>query len=364
MNNIAEIKNYTKPYSKYLYKITNGFFSNSFTVNNLNLNPSITTNNDGAFIPYQNSFKSYEFTQNEKSTSQNSINTNIIISFYFWMQNSLLCYERNYERLQDLLSDIGGLESFVKIIAYIINSFIINYRILLDTEELLLNSDRQNFKKCDINQKPTFFKKASQILNPPKLKINNNINKINTINNKNQSSVFQILLKDKSDLSKFKKLNNIDSKSEPFYNIYFKRQQKLDLNKKVTNKNLNSNRFSLNNSIKNTKKVHFANISKDSKSISLSINNKESINKLETKKIEENFKPLKKQNFSWFIYFYYIITLKHTNPKIRYYETFRKEVISEENVIQNYINIFKLLKVCKIENLDPFKLRNNIGSIC
>ena len=151
MKNIAEIKNYTKPYSKYLYKITNGFFSNSFTVNNLNLNPSITTNNDGAFIPYQNSFKSYEFTQNEKSTSQNSINTNIIISFYFWMQNSLLCYERNYERLQDLLSDIGGLESFVKIIAYIINSFIINYRILLDTEELLLNSDRQNFKKCDIN---------------------------------------------------------------------------------------------------------------------------------------------------------------------------------------------------------------------
>ena len=156
--------------------------------------------------------------------------------------------------MQDLLSNIGGLESFVKFIAYIINYFVINYTTLLDTEELLLNSDRQNFKKCNINQKPTFLKKASKILNPPKLKINNNITKINTINNKNHSSVLQVLLKDKSDLSKFKKLNNFDSKSEPFNNIYFKKKQELILSKKLTNKELNSNSFSLNNSIKKIKK--------------------------------------------------------------------------------------------------------------
>jgi hypothetical protein len=70
----------------------------------------------------------------------------------------------------------------------------------------------------------------------------------------------------------------------------------------------------------------------------LKINNKDSINKLETEKMEENFKPLKKQNFSW--------------------------IKSEENIIQNHINIFKLLKACKIENLDPFKLKNIKGSIC
>ena len=93
-------------------------------------------------------------------------------------------------------------------------------------------------------------------------------------------------------------------------------------------------------------------------------NNKDSINKLETEKIEENYKPLKKQNFSWFNYFSYIISCKLTNPKISYYETFRKEVISEENIIQNHINIFKLLKACKIENLDPFKLKNIKGNIC
>ena len=46
VDNIEEIKNYTNPYSKYLYTITNAFFTGSFTVNNLNFNPSITTNND------------------------------------------------------------------------------------------------------------------------------------------------------------------------------------------------------------------------------------------------------------------------------------------------------------------------------
>ena len=197
--------------------------------------------------------------------------------------------------------------------------------------------------------------------------MNRNFDKINSIKNKNHSSVFQILLKDKSDISKFKKLNNIDSKSEPFCNVYFKKKQELDLSKKLTNKN-NNNSFSLNNSIKNKKKVHFAKTSNDSKSMSSSINNsinnKVSINQLETKKKEENYKPLKKQNFSWFNYFSYIITCKLYNPKISYYEIFRKEVISEENIIQSHINIFKLLKVCKIENLDPFKLKNIKGGIC
>ena len=366
VDNIAQIKNYTKPYSKYLYTVTNGFFSNSLTINNLNFNPSLTTDNYGAFINHQDSFRSYQFTQNEKTSSKNSNNTNIILSFYFWMQNSLLCYERNYEKLQDLLSNIGGLESFVKFIAYIINSFIINYRILLDTEELVLNSDKQNFQKCDINQKPTFLKKASQILNPPKLKNNKNINK-NSINNKNHSSIFQIILKDKSDesdIDKFKKLNNIDSKSEPFYNIYFKKKQELDLNKKLTNKNLGNDSLYFSNSFGSSKKDNLVKNSIDSKSMIVSINNKVSINKLKTKKMGENFKPLKKQNFSWFNYFSYMITCKLTNPKISYYEIFRKEVISEENIIQNHINIFKLLKECKIENLDPFQLKNIESSIC
>ena len=124
----------------------------------MNFNPSTIKSSEGIFINYKYSKPSYEFTQNEETTSENSNNTNIIVSFYFWMQNSLLCYERNYERLQDLLSKIGGIKSCIRIIGSIINSFVVNYIILLDTEELVLNTDKQNYKNChDINLKPTIL---------------------------------------------------------------------------------------------------------------------------------------------------------------------------------------------------------------
>ena len=38
------------------------------------------------------------------------------------------------------------------------------------------------------------------------------------------------------------------------------------------------------------------------------------------------------------------------NPKIKYYENLRTQIISEENIIQNHLDIYKLVKVCQIEN--------------
>ena len=38
-----------------------------------------------------------------------------------------------------------------------------------------------------------------------------------------------------------------------------------------------------------------------------------------------------------------------------YYEDFRAKLISEENIIQNYMDINKLLKVCNLEKTDLFK---------
>ena len=337
VDSYADVLNYKNPYVKYLHKLTNGFFSNSFTINNLNFNPTIITSNNGAFINYKHSQESYQFIQNEKTIGENTQNTNIIVSFYFWMQNSLLYYDRNYEKLQDLLSIIGGLESFIKFLASLINSLMINYVILLDTEEIILEIDKQTYRNINLSQKPTLLKKADQILNPPKLKYKKYFNNNNFVFNKQNTSGFQILLKEKNKLSKFAKVNNIDSKSESFKNINFKINTELS-------KNANNNSLIINTIIENNNKSN--NSSKNSNdSKSMEINNN-----------EEEYHPLTKQNFSWYNYFFYIITCKLKNPKIRYFEYFRKEVISEENLIKNYINIYKLLKVCKIEIFEPFKL--------
>ena len=52
----------------------------------------------------------------------------------------------------------------------------------------------------------------------------------------------------------------------------------------------------------------------------------------------------KKEKFNCFNYFFYIIFCKQVNSKIKYYEELRRLIISEECMIQNYLNIYKLLE--------------------
>ena len=40
------------------------------------------------------------------------------------------------------------------------------------------------------------------------------------------------------------------------------------------------------------------------------------------------------------------------NKKIRYYENIRETLISEENIIQNYLDIYNLLKINNIPKKD------------
>jgi hypothetical protein len=85
--------------------------------------------------------------------------------------------------------------------------------------------------------------------------------------------------------------------------------------------------------------------------------NKNTINKFVTDKNEEN-KKMEKQNFSWFAYMKFIICCGRNNPKIKYYEDFRNEIISEENILQYHLDIYKLLKACNIERSSPVYQNN------
>ena len=57
----------------------------------------------------------------------------------------------------------------------------------------------------------------------------------------------------------------------------------------------------------------------------------------------------KKHNFDWFKYIWYKINCERNNPIISYYKDYRKKVISEENFIRGQLDIFKLEKLCRIE---------------
>jgi hypothetical protein len=279
------------------------------------------------------------------------VNTKILVSFHFWMQNTMQFYERNYEKFQDLISNIGGINSSITLLALIINYLINKYIILLDTEALVLNSDKQNFKSYKFNLKPAILKKASQIMNPPKFK--NLKSRKHVSFKKKQSSLFQNLLNNKSYIGKLNKINlktDQEAKSEPF-NLFTKRANKFNL---ISDSNEIEKKISPNLSFNQFYKIErcsLKNSSIDSNSITL----KDSVHELDS---ERKYKPIVKQNFTFMKYIYFVICCKNKNPKMSYYESFRTQVISEENLIQNHFNIFKLLNLCKIENLNPFEIKS------
>ena len=49
-----------------------------------------------------------------------------------------------------------------------------------------------------------------------------------------------------------------------------------------------------------------------------------------------------------------MICCGRNDKKIAYYETFRSKLISEENIIQNYLDIYRLLKINNIPNRSLF----------
>ena len=353
MDQYTDVLNYETPFIRYLYKLSNLFFNNSFTVNHLNFNPSYVASHSGIIFDELILDKSYQYTQNEKVTME-IVNTKILVSFHFWMQNTMQYYERNYEKIQDLISNVGGINSSITLLALIINYLISNYIILLDTEALVLNSDKQNFKSYKFSLKPTILKKASQIMNPPKFKSLKSRKNVSFI--KKQSSIFQVLLNNKTYIGKLNNNNfktDQEAKSEPF-NLFTKRTNKFNLISESNEIEKQSNPALSFNQCYEIEKCSVNSSSIDSNSLTL----KDSVHKLDSDIKEKKYKPIVKQNFTFMQYIYFVICCKRKNPKMSYYESFRTQVISEENLIQNHFNIFKLLSLCKIENLNPFEIKS------
>ena len=51
---------------------------------------------------------------------------------------------------------------------------------------------------------------------------------------------------------------------------------------------------------------------------------------------------IKKQNYNWFKYMWYLISCCTNNKMIAHYEKIRENLISKENIIQNYFDIYNL----------------------
>ena len=312
------------PFIKYFYEVSNAVQDGIYIINHLNFSPADMLTHNGIFCDNQIDEKSYFFTQNEKHTINQYIlpegqSTNgCLIGVYFWMQNTLQHYERNYDKFQDLLSNIGGFSSIISTIGYYLNLLINYYITLVDIEELIIDRDEMNYiKHKNINKNPIFLRKINQIKNPPK-KAYITSQKILSSKNKGKEGLG---LNGPNDL-KFEEIEIYNNSKMTFQSKYSKANNIGNEKNQIDN---------LENAKHSTKEIKYK-------------ENKEEL-------------PINKHNFNWFKYIWYLIGCKSNDIKISYFENIRSSLISEENIIQNYLDIYKLLKINDINNKDIF---NNI----
>ena len=370
IDHYADILNYEKPFKKYFYEITSAITNGVFIINHLNFNPANMLTHNGIFFDNQVEERVYFFTQNEKHTvDQSNIPEGMsthgcLIGIYFWMQNTLQNYERKYDRLQDVLSSIGGIHRVILTIASGINLLVNYFIILLDTEELVLNRDEKNFIDPKFDKRPTILRKANQIMFPPRRVYSNK--------NNQQKTNYQRLMKDGVYIYSKENSNIRDEKEGRNQNIYIIRN--------LASNNCNNYYYENNKDRNYLKSKDLNNLENKGNFIKRSIGNNESndftrrafrlnTNKNMDEDIQNHFiisknekvnnidledRSIEKQNFNWLQYIWYLICCQKNNPNISYYEDFRAKLISEENIIQTYLDVYQLLKTNHI----PKKVNN------
>ena len=314
MDHNIDLLNYKNPITNFFYAVTNALSKDSYIINNLNYNPGLIRTIDSVFLESALEQSIYFFHENSKTTTILE-NTDILCAFYIWMQNSQQFYERRYKKLQDLLSEIGGFANLIMMIAYCINYLIARFNMLIDTKELISNIIKKDISIYENIVKKQSLKKYIDGNNNKQNEDNSNINIIESENNQN------IIINKE----------NIDKGKDKDKKIIINRINVINSNKgEETNRMNKKDDFIEKEIVKIHKSRTFA-----------------KIRRMSTKKltIKRDFASISDNVFfSCFSYFFYIMFCKRNNSKIKYYEELRRLIISEECMIQNYLNIYKLLE--------------------
>jgi len=137
--------NYTRPLQKYFEIISSGIGnSKTFVENYLHFSPLRLKTNIGSIIGSSFVINSFLFDSNRKGTGLNNEENFTIVKYYHLMQNTAQIYERKYNNIFDILSEIGGVVQFIFYIFYWINFSYNRYTIAYDTNNLFFTVRAEN----------------------------------------------------------------------------------------------------------------------------------------------------------------------------------------------------------------------------
>ena len=289
INNYINIINYENPKKQFLYVVEGMVNKNEYTTNHLNFDPVQIKTHNGLIFDSIEEESLHIFERNDVFTAAKEGN-DIFTAYVFWLKNIMNYHERDYKRIQDAFSSIGGIYQFITIVAIYINSLYNNYIVLSDTEALLkssIHTERTISIKNEIERKRT-REKLREL-------------KIEKINNKISENKNYPIEKPKNKNTKSSRIENSLSKSNN--NICITSTDNINVNQNHIDRK----------KIKNLNK--FNNIAEREK----------------------------EKNFCGFLFFKFSFEKKENIFKV--FNEFRIKMISEEHLIKNHLNIYNLLRV-------------------
>ena len=387
VDNQVDPTNYKNPIRKYIQSITSGVGTvQGFEETYIFYSPLKVRTTEGSILQNTKDLKSLYFDSHIKISTPNSESYFKLGRFTHFIQNNIQIYERRYDDIFEILSDIGGIVQCIFYFLYWINYLYNTYIIVSDTNGLFFTvierrSDSLNgekfFKKYDNNKNSnlnessindlTIYKKANTI-------IGSVINKNDSINEEEKSDSNGGKINNKKNI-KFNLIKPKKCKRNSFM-ISLKNNSLLE-NK--NNKNLKNN---INNNIYITNKIkelHYHSSNKKANKLekrklikqnTISFNYDSNAELLkntlvnQTIKISQLFthrsiKLKKRYSFSGFLKSLCSSKVNNINFLIKY----RKCLLSEEHVLRSHINNIVLEKKFSVDKYKNINVDDSLDEI-
>ena len=325
--------NFENPVTQYLQVVSTGIgTSQTYVESYMHFSPLRIITKIGSIFGQSKDINLFYFDFNRKGAANNAGEKYFTITrYYHLMQNNVQIYERRYNNIFDIFSEIGGITHFIFYLFYWINYAYNQFIIDFDTNYLFFSlKDRKLAEKGNNNIKITSISNKIQIQgNDNKIyniqnnilklskkgyndkffvdKISKNVSSNNNHENRNDKdnitseiennindtkNNFNIIkINKKTSIRKKrppdKKKFNIDNSKDALFNLNAKKNIELNDNQEQIIKfsNSNSNNSNSNHSSNNNK----VNLSKKEDNLIEDMNNKEIIIEKENKKLSKEF---------------------------------------------------------------------------
>ena len=176
----VDLTNYQTPIKSYFMGMSSFLLHNKgYEVKTINLSPLLIRSNQNIINNGYKEKKTVVVDGTQSTIINNNSNHKILLKYLFCIQNYKQIYERKYEDIFEALSSIGGIIQFFYYVFYLINYFYNDFILILNTQNLFLNDQKnkkisklipfnRNITKLDSkNRNSTLFKKfeSSNYLN-------------------------------------------------------------------------------------------------------------------------------------------------------------------------------------------------------